>query len=651
MNWQKIFFYFKKNGQKPITAKLDQKLVSRLRSKLFPSWSQLKYVGYFLNNLEKTIIKILIAVVAISIISWLSIFIFANRVVVPDVGGEYIEGIIDQPKFVNPLFANTSDVDADLTSLIYSGLFRYNENQKLVPDLAVNYTIDKNKKIYTIKLRQDAKWSDGENLTADDIIFTFETIQNPSVNSPLLLTFQNVKIKKLSDDSIQFTLKEPFAPFLSSLTFGILPQHIWGEISPSNIKLAKNNLQPIGSGGWKLDKLTKDEIGNIKTYVLAPNKYYYKQLPYLKNLIFKFYNDYTQAISALKSQEITGLSFVPNNLKQKISNNNYNFYSFNLPQYNALFFNQEARTDLVNIDLRQALTMSIEKNKIIGAINNEGEIIDSPFSTNYLGASTTAKFIKYDIKKANTLLDKKWKKIQPEEYFKIRFEKMLKEKNGEIEALKKTSSNSPETVSSTIATIEKNISDAIRQEMNADQSFYRSDSNNNILKFTITTVNTSEYKTIAEATAKMWRAVGITVEINLVDGYQIISQIINKRDYEILLYGEILGADPDPYPFWHSSQINYPGFNLAMFDDSDVDKILENARTETSETKRLELYKKFANILNTELPAVFLYKPNYTMAITKAIKGISLAQIFHPADRFANINNWYIKTKQEWRKK
>ncbi len=654
MNLSKLFFWIKKKqGSADVSMRshnFDQKLIKRIQSKIIPSWSQFRYLNNFLTKTEKRIISAGLAVFFLTLISWGAIWFFKNFTVVPASGGEYIEAMIGQPKYVNPIFASASDVDADLSSLIYSGLFKYNNQQKLVTDLASDYTISSDGMTYDINLRKDVKWSDGEALNADDVVYTFETIQDQEVGSPLFPAFQGIQIEKTGDFSVRFTLKEPFAPFLNSLTVGILPQHIWSDVPPSGIRLTKNNLQPVGSGPWKFSKLTKDSSGNIQNYTLERNTSYYQNTPYLKNLTFKFYTDFSQAASALKSQDAMAVSFLPHNLADKIAGKNFALYEFELPQYTALFFNADTAPILKDNDFRLALNLSLDKNKILqDALDNKGEVINSPILKGAVGYSTDIAFPQFDTDKANEIISKNWTKIQPEEYFKAEYDAAIKTQQDEINAIKNNTSTSADDIAAGVKKIEDGTTAAVRQEMDADQSFYRKNKNNEILALTITTVDAADYQQAAEAIAKMWRAMGIKTNIQTVTSNQIAKDILRDRNYQVLLYGEIVGADPDPYPFWHSSQITYPGLNLSLFVDRAADKLLENGRATTTESARADDYEKFQDILAKEIPAIFLYTPTYNFVANKEIKGINLKQVFSPSDRFNDLNNWYIKTKHQWK--
>ena len=644
------------------STSFDQKLIKKIRLSLVPTWSQLKYLKSFLTKFEKIAISTALAILFLATIGWGVALFLKNNSLVPASGGDYTEALVGQPKYINPLFTSANDVDADLASLIFSGLFQFNDQQKLLPDLASDYTISTDGRVYDINLRKDVKWSDGEPFSADDVIYTFETIADPEVGSPLFAAFQSVQIEKTGDFAIRFTLKEPFAPFLSSLTVGILPQHVWANVPPSAVRLAKTNLQPIGSGPWKFSKLTKDSAGNIGNYTLNRNDHYYRDIPHLKTLTFKFFIDYTQAASALKSQDTMAVSFLPNDLANKVVGKNFQSYKFELPQYTALFFNQDAAPVLKDSDVRLALNLAINKDQILTqALNNEGEIINSPILKGSLGYKPDINFPGFNTEKANQLLDKAWTKIQPEDFFKAEYGAALKIRQSELDALKKLAATStvvttstepasttPEQAAAEIQKIEKDTSDFVRQNMDADQSFYRKNKSNDILTTTITTADTPEYQLVAETIAKMWHTVGVKTKIQIVNSNQINKDVLRDRNYQALLYGEIAGSDPDPYPFWHSSQISYPGLNLALFVDRSADKLLEDARATTTEKTRADLYEKFQQTLAKEIPAVFLYTPVYNFVASKEIKGITFQSIFSPADRFNDLHNWYIKTKHQW---
>ena len=168
-------------------------------------------------------------------------FYFKNTAIVPAPGGTLKEGVVGQPQFINPIYAQT-DVDRDLVNLVFSGLMKYGKDGQIEPDLIKDYQIENQGRVYIITLKKSVFFHDGQPLTADDVIFTIQSIQNPDLKSPLLAKWYGVEIEKLSDYQIKFTLKNPYPAFLENLTLKILPAHIWKNVSPQNFLFSPYNL-------------------------------------------------------------------------------------------------------------------------------------------------------------------------------------------------------------------------------------------------------------------------------------------------------------------------------------------------------------------------------------------------------------------------
>lgn len=642
MDWKNIFRPLIKREPKSLVRDFDTKLLKNLRRRHWPSWRQFCYLKRFLSPLEKTIIGVagftaLAAVTALVIISAPNYLAFG-----PKQGGEYSEALIGQPKIINPVFAPANDVDADISPLLYARLFKISEDQKLISELASGLTISDDRKIYTVKLREDAFWTDGEKIDADDVAYTLEVIQNPETQSPLYPSFNGVTVEKTGPFEIKFTLKDPFAPFASNLTIGIIPEHVFGLNTPANLRLAKENLQPkTTSGQWKFSKMTKNE-GGIESYTLERNDRYFGELPYLKKITFKFYQDFVPAADDLKVRSFMGLAFIPKNLSETYGGKNFQSYKLRLPQYTALFFNDNALAALKNKDVRLALAKATDKRMVMqSALGDNGEIIDSPILSGFLGYYPEITKIPFNADEAAALLDKEWPRINPDEYFTIKSEALFKEREPEIKNLADYQTNS----STLAANLKKECEDTVRTTMRPDQTYYRKNSKKEILTVNLTTVDTPEYQTAAESIALLWRAVGVQTNVIIIPGKNISREVLKGRQYDVLLFSEIISDDPDPFPFWHSSQTEYPGLNLAMFSDRHADTLLETARSATSTEARAGLYKIFQDIIAKEIPAIFLYSPTYDYLIDKKVRGVEIKQIFAPFDRFNNLSKWYIRTK------
>jgi peptide/nickel transport system substrate-binding protein len=655
MSW-KLKFWSKKPSSSlhfspVLQKKLDHKLIIATQGRKIPTPRQLKYVGRFLTFKEKKILLVLSSITVLTAVLWGVIFLSTHLQRVPTIGGNYREALLGEPKYLNPLFASANDVDADISRLIYSGLFRYTETGDIAPDLAESYKVSADGKTYDITLKNNIHWSDGVDLKIDDVVYTFELLQNQEVNSPLYTSFQGVTVKKTSENTLRFTLKKPFAPFIHTLTVGIIPEHIWQNQKLDTLRLAKANLQPIGTGPWKFDKLIKGSDGSIQEYILTRNENYYDQKPYFKTVTFTFFPDITLAISKLHSQDIDALAFPPRSENDLLNTRNVINYPVELPQYTALFFNLQDAL-MKDKDLRAALRLGTNKEMLLKQIlDGNGVLVDSPLLTNFI---TTSSAVLANPDAANALLDKKWSHIQPEEYLKIRKDQQLTEYQHQIEADLKDSSTSttstPSLTKEELAAADQQITEAVKKEMSPQQSFYRKDKNNQLLVVTITALDTPEQQKIANAIARQWQNLGIFTTIERVSAEQMSRQVLRNHDsYQIVLYGELVGADPDPYPLWHSSQISYPGLNITQFSNRTADKLLEDARATLDPALRSESYKKFQTILNDEIPAIFLYSPRYQYIINKDIKGVRVLKLIQPSDRFATLSEWYSKTKLVWK--
>lgn len=576
------------------------------------TWRRIKYLPKFLSKKEKIILRSALGVIAICLILMGYVFLKANLAVLPKVGGTYTENIVGAPQFVNPLYGSINEADRDLTKLIFAGLVKFDAEQKIVPDLAKEWFVDETGKTYTLRLNDNIYWPDEKKFGSDDVIFTYEALKNPDYQSPLRSVFEGIEIRAIDELTVQFILPEAYPGFIDNLTVGILPSQLWSEILPQNAKLADWNLKPVGLGPFKFDSFVKDKQGFIKSYTLARNENYHLPAPHIEQFIFKFYQTFEQSASELDGKNADGLNFLPINLKESLgSRNDLNFYSLSLPQYTAIFFNTDNNSELGEKKLRQALALATDKNKIAETVlKNEARAINGPILPGMPGYETTADQTTSDAEAAK---------------------KLLAELGWQIKE---------------IADTEVIDRAATSSEANGEQTSKFLFKNDRELAITMTVANQPQSVAVAEAIQKYWQAIGIKTKLNIIDPAQIQKDIIAPRKFEALLFGEILGNRPDLFAFWHSSRAGEKGLNLANFKNEAADKLLEKIKKETDETKLAESYVQFSEILNKELPAIFLYNPNYTYVVSNKVKGIDLTRIVTAADRFNEVNKWYIKTKK-----
>lgn len=527
-----------------------------------------------------------------SIIGWGLEIYYSKTKAVANYGGEYIEGVVGQPMHINPVLSSSNNTDDSLVQIVYSSLLEYDGQGNIKNDLAESYEISEDKTLYTFRLKNNVLWHDGEPLTAEDVLFTINLISDPAYKSPLRANWQGIETAAVDDHTLTFQIKTPYAGFLNNLTFGILPKHIWESISPEKFPLADLNLEPIGTGPYKYAApFQKDSNGNIISYKLAANPNYFKGKPYISKLTFNFYPDDESVLSAYNKKEVMGISSLsPQKMSQLKLPQSTLTHKFNVPRYFAVFFNKTKSFALANDEVREALAYATDRREIIDQVlAGNGSPIYSPVLPGMPGYSEDLGRKDFDLNRANQVLEEKqWAKR----------EDGVREKNGAA------------------------------------------------LEINLVTTDWPELSQTADLLKAQWEKVGAQVTINALSISDVQQNYIRTREYDALLFGQVLGADPDPFSFWHSSQKKDPGLNLAVFGNSDTDKLIEDGRAEFDAEKRSALYQEFQKKLTAEMPAVFLYSPEYIYPINKKMQGIDIQNLVSPASRFADINQWYIKTKR-----
>jgi ABC-type transport system substrate-binding protein len=652
-------------------------------------WAQLFKV---LSKKEKNAFFIFL-ILAFSSFLFLSInFYFKNTEVVPAGGGIYTEGVVGSPRYINPIYAPSSDVDRDLTELIFSGLMKYNKKGEIVLDLAKEYQILEEGKIYQFLLKENLFWSDGKPLTADDIVFTVKTIQDPSFKSPVRAKWLGVEIEKISESKVSFELKNPSATFLENCTLKILPKHIWQDISYQNFSLSIYNLKPIGSGPYRLKNLSQNKEGKIKSAELAINPYYSGHRPNISKIIFYFFDTEGELITAFQSKEVKGISLPSMEKYQLLEDKDFSEYHLSLPRYFAVFFNLNQLTEgggiLSDEKIRLALNYGANKKEIIDKIlNGYGKVVDSPILPEIYGFEKPEKIYEFNQERAKEILEEagfvekenglREKVVKKEPTFQFKSNLISGSQGNEVKELQKCLAKDPEvypegqitgyfgskTKAAVIRFQEKykeeilkpyglsegtgKVGQTTRAKLN--ELCFPSTEESFVLSFSLITVDQPVLKEVANLLKDQWKTLGVEIEVKTFDTGTLVEDFIKPRNYEMLLFGELLEAFPDPFPFWHSSQKKDPGLNLAGYENEECDELLEEARQISAKEERENILEEFQNLLIDDAPAIFLYSPDYLYLISKEIKGVNAEVIIDPSKRFSGIENWYIKTKRAWK--
>lgn len=547
--------------------------------------STFRKVFSLMGQNEKIAFVSLLAIAATSLV-WSGDNIYLNLTKpVPTVGGEYREGIIGQPRYINPLLA-TSDTDKALARLVFSGLYKYDANGQVVPDLAEGMPeIDETQKIYTIHLRKNAKWHNDKPVTADDVVFTFKTLQDTTFNSPLRNQLQSTVAQKQDDFTVTFTTKDVSAPFIHNLTLPLISKAIWENVSASQFATSSDNLKAVGSGPYTIREINKLPDGSVQSIKLESYSNYYTHQAYVDTVRLMFYTNYDDVLQALHGKQIQGFGYTPFDQSFYLDKNNKALTTVDLPlpQYQAVFFNLSNRV-LGDRNVRVALLYGTNKDELIKQVyNGDARAIAGPILPEQVPGVDNADYYKPD--EAKKLLDDSGWKV--------------------------------------------------------DQSTGIRTKNKVPLEFTIATNDFALNVKAAEVLKSQWEALNVNVHLTTVPTKDLTESQIRPRKFDALVFAQNIGADPDPFVFWHSSQTKNPGLNLTGFNNATADKLINDARSTTDQNARADKYKQFQSLIVSESPAIFLDQSVYIYTVDKSMRGVSVKTLFDPSYRFYDLQNWY----------
>lgn len=517
---------------------------------------------------------------------------------VPKHGGVLNEGVIGRPRLINPVVSKT-EVDRDLSSLIYSSLFKPNNNT-LEPDAAESFEISEDGKVYTVTLKDGITFHDGMPLTAADVIFTVERIQNKGlpVKSPLAPNFNGVNATSVDDKTIIFSLDKPHATFLETLTFGILPKHIWEPVGIADFDQTNYNIEPIGSGPYKFKEIVRNSKNGLATkYALTSFENYIHGEPFIENLNIYFYGSEDDRASAFNDSEITQIAGVQTFFAKELESRKKPIITAQMPRIFGVYLNQEKNSILGDDAIRKALDLSMPREKIINEVfNGYAESEESPFPGMIKATSSEAdaRFLT-----AEALLEKNgWKKN--DEGF-----------------LEKTKSDKKST------TVTK-------------------------LQLSISLPDIPELTTSAQIIKEEWNKLGVNVELKTFDLGTFTSDILTSRNFEAALFGQVTGRDPDPFSFWHSSQ-KTNGMNIAQYASKSVDDNIMTLAKTFDISKRAELLTKISKTIRDDRPALFTYSPKFIYVVDKNLSGVNLPLMTTASERFSHIEDWYVTEERTWK--
>jgi peptide/nickel transport system substrate-binding protein len=549
--------------------------------------------------MRKLIWQIVIVVVALAAIAFLLLrqqpsLLPVSPEVKPSSGGVYSEALIGAFNRLNPVLDYTNPVDQDVDRLIFSTLLYFDDQGLPVNDLIESMGISQSGQNYNISIRPNAVWHDGQPLTSDDIVFTIDLMRSEDLPIPedIRSLWQEIEAEALDEHTLQFRLPEPYAPFLDYLNFGILPEHLLGDLSPEEIIAADFNLQPVGSGPFEFDHFLVDEDQNTGVQLTAFGDYY-REPAFLEQFIFKYYPDSESAIEAYQAGEVLGISHVTNDiLQQALAEPNLNLHSGQVPLLSIVFLNLDDPQVpfFQDVEIRRALLMGIDRQRIVTQLNQgQATLAHGPIFPGSWAYYDGVEKIDYD----------------PE---------------GAINILRAAGYTIP-----------------------ASGSQVRTNAEGQSLSFELVHPQGEKYEQLAAAIAADWEALGVQANLVAVPADELLNDYLDPRNYQAALVDINLtrSPDPDPYPFWDQAQIT-AGQNYSQWNDRLASEYLEQARIELDRAERIRLYNNFQVRFASDLPALPLYYPIYNYGIDQRINGVSIGSLYQPSDRFANVTDWFL---------
>ncbi len=531
-------------------------------------------------------IALVLGVSAVAIVSY---FILANPKgeAVPASGGRDVEGVTRPPDRINPLFAGANPTDSDLASLVFSGLVRLSADGTPQPDLAQRWEITGNGQSYIFHLRPGVAWQDGEPFSSDDVVFTFRAIADPNFKGDPALAqlMQGVVVTARDPLTVEFKLEQAYAPFLAYLTVGILPRHLLDGLDANRLFNAPFNAHPVGTGPYAFRRSSDSGV------TLESNPTYYLGPPKISTLEFKVFPDQAALLAALRQHSIDGALLGADASRAEIdvlrASAAYTVHALTGTEFDIVYLDTRLPV-FSDPRVRLALREAIDVQALIASAGDGHGVPAMAGIPPGSWAYTKTDAPRFDPGAAATALEQAgWSRR----------------------------------------------SDGIRRKGGVS------------LSFTLSAANDADSVALANEIARQWSAIGADVRVQAVEGSSFVSGELLQRKFQAALAVIDPGPDPDPYPFWHSSQVTPPGRNLASYADPRIDDLLERARQTTDTQRRKDLYALFQAYFIADMPSIPLFAPASIYVQSARVHGFSDSLLFSPASRFHDINAWYIDTR------
>jgi len=573
-----------RRGQRQVEG-LGQQAEQHIEQHLFRRFQKLKHIQRFLMAWTGLVL-LLIGGLLVQNLS-LSGYYQTLR---PVPGGIYNEGVAGRFTNANPLYA-TSDADATVSHLIFAGLFTYDNQDRLVGNLASGYTVDEHNTTYTVHLKPHLTWQDGRPLTSSDVVFTYQMIQNPDAQSPLQSGWQGVTVMASNPTTVVFKLPNALAAFPYNLTNGIVPRHLLAHIAPADLRSADfNTVDPVGAGpfAWQAIQVTNanDPAASEEQIALTPFAGYQGGAPKLQKFVVQVFADQKQLAHAFTAGQLTGVEGLVQTPAGLLSGHSVQQHSLLLKAANMVFFRNSSGV-LADTAVRQALVRGADVPSIIQHLGYATQPVSEPLLAGQLGYDPSLAQPGFDLKTARQMLDADGWQVG---------KGGVRSKNGQP------------------------------------------------LTFALSASDTPEYRQVSRELQAQWQQLGVKVQLQFQDAADF-QNTVAYHTYDALLYGISIGVDPDVFVYWDSSQADVRAANRLNFSEwknPAADTALEAGRTRLDPTLRVIKYRPFLQAWQQDAPALGLYQPRLLYLTHGPVAGLTDHAINTATDRLDNVQNWEI---------
>lgn len=479
-----------------------------------------------------------------------------------------------------PILASDS-VSAEICGLLYNGLVKYDSELNLVGDLAQDWEIREDGKIIIFHLRHGVKWHDGEDFTAQDVLFTFECLIHPLTPTPYSGDFLKVASLEIPDaHTVVVTYHEPFSPGLASWGIGMIPEHLWKNKDLQRISISHKTV--VGTGPFTLKKWVKQS-----SLELLANQDYFEGPPKIGRMIFKIIPDPSTLFLELQTEGVDISSLTPLQFSKQTVNrffaDHYNKFRQKSFGYTYLGFNL-TDTRFQDPAIREAFDLAINREELIKIVLlGLGSSLSGPFLPQSWAYDPSIQPTVYDPQKSKKLLlQAGWRDTNQDGWI---------EKDGAI------------------------------------------------FEFTLLTNqgNDSRIKT-AELIQSYLRKIGVKVKIKILEWGTLLENFLEPRRFEAVILGWSLGMDPDNFDIWHSSKTKKGEFNFISYANPQVDALLTQGRRTFDKSLRKEIYHKIHALIRQDRPYLFLYMSDSLSIFSSRIQGLDPA----PAGLWHNLIEWWV---------